>query len=88
MGPQIRHIRALSERPDIDIRVLRFRAGMHPRVGSFMLLDFDDDEDPSVAYVEGPRGSWYLDRPADRAEYEYVFDLVLARSTPIEEWTP
>ena len=36
------------------VRVLPFSAGAYPRRGSFALLDFDDDEDPSVAYVEGP----------------------------------
>jgi hypothetical protein len=88
MEPQIRHIRSLSERPDIDVRVLAFSAGLYPRRGSFMLLDFDDDEDPSVAYVEVPMGARYFDRPAERSDYEYVFDVILGKSTPIKEWKP
>jgi hypothetical protein len=51
-------------------------------------LDFDDDEDPSVAYVEVPMGARYFDRPADRGDYEYVFDMLFDMSTPIEEWRP
>lgn len=50
--------------------------------------DFDHDEDPSVAYVEGPGAARYFDRPAERAEYEHVFDLKNKRSIPIGEWRP
>lgn len=86
--PQIEHLRALSAQPDVDIRVVPFSAGMFPRLGSFTLLDFDDEEDPSVAYVEVPKGARYLERPEDRADYEYVFEIILSRSTPIGDWKP
>ena len=86
MTPQIRHIRSLAERPNINVHVWPFRAGMYPKRGSFTLLDFDDDEDPSVAYIEVPMAARYLDRPEDRAEYEYVFDVILGKSIPIKEW--
>ena len=88
MEAQIGHVRSLSERPNVDVRVLTFAAGLYPRRGSFMLLDFDDDEDPSVAYVEVPMGARYFDRPADREDYEYVFSVIFQMSTPIKEWRP
>ena len=88
MGPQITHLRTVAERPNVDIRVLAFTAGTYPRRGSFALLDFDDDEDPSVAYVEVPGGARYFDRPADRTDYETVFDLVFPKTIPIKEWSP
>ena len=89
MEPQVAHLRALSERPDVDVRVWPFEAGMYPRRGSFVLLDFDNrEEDPSVAYVEVPLGARYLDRPAERADYEYVFEVILGRSIGIKEWRP
>jgi transcriptional regulator with XRE-family HTH domain len=69
-----------------SIRVLPFAAGAYPRRGSFALLDFEDEEDPSVAYVEGPGAARYLDKPQDRAEYEFVWSVVWERSIPIEEW--
>ena len=28
----------------------------------------------------------YSDRPEGRAEYEYVFDVILGKSIPIKEW--
>jgi len=88
MGPQIEHLRTVAQRPNLDIRVLPFTAGTYPRRGSFALLDFDNDEDPSVAYVEVPGGARYFDRPPDRADYEAVFDLVLPKTIKIEEWNP
>jgi hypothetical protein len=82
MASQIEHLRAAR----VDVRVLPFIAGAYPRRGSFALLDFEHDDDPSVAYVEGPGAARYFDRPAERAEYEHVFDLIMKRSIPIEEW--
>jgi len=82
MAAQLDHLCAVTA----AARVLPFSAGAYPRRGSFALLDFDDDEDPSVAYVEGPGGARYYDRPDDRAEYEYVWQLLFDKSIPIKEW--
>ena len=82
MTAQIEHLRSSAA----DVRVLPFAAGAYLRRGSFALLDFEDPDDPSVAYVEGPGGARYFDRPAERAEYEYVFASVQQRAIPIEEW--
>ena len=88
MGPQVEHLRAVAEHPSVDVRVLPFSAGTYPRRGSFALLDFEDDDDPSVAYVEVPNGARYFDRPADRADYETVWGIVAPKSITIEEWSP
>lgn len=88
MTAQIDRLRSPTENPQIEVRVLPFTAGPVPGRGSFDLLDFADDEDPSVAYVELPFGARYFDRPEDRAEYEFVFDLVAAKSIPISDWSP
>ena len=84
MTEQLDHLRAAS----VDVRVMPFAAGAYPRRGSFALLDFEDGEDPSVAYVEGPGAARYFDRPSERAEYEHVFDAISKRSIPIGEWQP
>jgi hypothetical protein len=83
MDAQIKHLRDVTA----SVRVLPFAAGAYPRRGSFALLDFDDsDEDPSVAYVEGPGGARYYDRDEDRKEYEFVWSILLDKSVPIREW--
>jgi hypothetical protein len=63
MAEQMAHLRQAAA----AIRVLPFAAGAYPRRGSFALLDFADDEDPPVAYVEAPRAARYFDKPEDRA---------------------
>lgn len=88
MAAQLEHLRSADAHPHVEIRVLPFAAGPVPRRGSFDLLDFADDEDPSVAYVELPFGARYFDRSDERAEYEFVFDLITTKSTPINDWTP
>jgi transcriptional regulator with XRE-family HTH domain len=70
-----------------DIRVLPFSAGAYPRGWTFALLDFEDDEDPSVAYLEGPGAARYVDDEHERAEWELVWRAVLDKSVPIKEWT-
>lgn len=71
-----------------DVRVLPFSAGPSPRRSAFALLDFDDPDDPAVAYIEVPGGARYFDRPEERDEYEYVWKILMRKSVPIEEWRP
>jgi len=84
--PQIDRLRSLSSGPHVDVLVLPFSARTYPRRGRFTLLDFDNEDDPSLVYVEVPKGARYFDRPADLEEYEYVFDLIARKSIPIKEW--
>lgn len=87
MAAQIEHLRSMASRPNIDVLVLPFSAWPYPQRRSFMLLDFDGSaDDPSVAYVESPMGSRYYERDDEREEYEYVFDILVKKSIPIEEW--
>lgn len=82
MAEQLDHLRRVAA----SIRVMPFAAGAYPRRGSFALLDFDDDEDPPVAYVEAPGAARYFDKAEDRAEYEFAWSVLLEKSIPIEEW--
>jgi hypothetical protein len=70
-----------------DVRVLPFSAGPTPRRNSWAMLEFDSPEDPSVVYVEGAGSMHYLDKPADWADYEAVWAMVLDRAIPIGEWS-
>ena len=86
MRAQVAHLHELSRRPEVDVRVLAFAAGLYPLRSSFTLLDFADPEDPPVVYLDVRGSTRYLEKPADLAEYEYVFDLIAGKSVPIEEW--
>lgn len=87
MKAQVDHLVEQAAHPNVEILILPFAAGAYPLRGSFSLMDFKDADDPSVAYVEMPfYGARYVDNPSERAEYEFVFDLVAGKSLPIDDW--
>lgn len=89
MAEQIAHLRRLNAAPRIDIRVLPRTAGAHPGThGRFTVMDFEDDADPSVVYLESLMGARYLERSHQVAAYHRSFRLLTEKSVPIEEFTP
>jgi uncharacterized protein DUF5753 len=83
MADELHHLRKLRA----DVRILPFSAGPTPRNSSWAMLEFDDAEDPPVVYVEGDRIARYLDKPADWAEYESAWTILMDRAVPIREWS-
>jgi transcriptional regulator with XRE-family HTH domain len=74
---QIGHLAALSARPNIELRLLRFADGLHPGMSSVItIFDFPDDDDPSVVYLENDTGVQELTKPADVQAYKQVFAQV------------
>ncbi len=62
MRGQLAHLLELNRLPNVDIRVIRTSAGVHPALaGQFMLLQFKDFSD--VAYVELQEDAVYLHDP-------------------------
>jgi transcriptional regulator with XRE-family HTH domain len=50
---QVEHLIAASQRPNVELRLLRFEDGPHPGMSSLInLFDFTGDEDPSIVYLE------------------------------------
>jgi hypothetical protein len=83
MADQLDHLRASAA----DVRILPFSAGPVPRSSFWAMFAFDDVEDPPVVYVEGGRIARYLDKPADWADYEAVWAILMDRAVPIGEWS-
>jgi transcriptional regulator with XRE-family HTH domain len=83
---QLQHLKELSTRPRVNIRFRRHDAGTYPIRGSYTLLDFEDPEDPSVAYVEFPTGARYVEHPRQVGEFARVFEIVSAGSLPVAEY--
>lgn len=79
MAEQLRHLLALSELPNVSIRILPLSSGAHygALAGTFMMLDFPlttrTTPEPSVVYSESLTGALYLDRPDELAAYEKVW---------------
>jgi Domain of unknown function (DUF5753)/Helix-turn-helix domain len=82
MADQLEHLRASRA----DVRVLPFSAGPVPRSGTWAMFAFDDAEDPPVVYIEGSGVGRYLDKPADWADYEALWAILMDRAVPIGEW--
>ncbi|MET9794995.1 helix-turn-helix domain-containing protein [Nocardiopsis alba] len=62
MRGQLQHLIRMAARPNVDIYVLPFDAGSHPSTeGSFVVMDFPDRRDSSIAYLETPATSMYLE---------------------------
>ncbi|WP_087096844.1 helix-turn-helix transcriptional regulator [Nocardiopsis sp. JB363] len=62
MGEQLRHLTHMASRHNISIYVLPFTAGAHPSTeGSYVIMDFMDPRDASIAYLETPVTSMYLE---------------------------
>ncbi|MDT0330011.1 helix-turn-helix domain-containing protein [Nocardiopsis lambiniae] len=62
MAEQLRHLVHMAARHNIDLYVLPFSAGAHPATeGSFVVMDFPDPRDASIAYLETPVTSMYLE---------------------------
>ncbi|WP_433198500.1 helix-turn-helix domain-containing protein [Nocardia sp. CA-107356] len=83
MAPQLRHLADLISHPNVDIRVLPFRAGLPVGLstGPFLILDFDVDkkgkpEEPSVVYVESFTGGIFLERLADLGRYREAYGVI------------
>ena len=87
MEEQIAHLRAVSNTGAARISVLPATNGLHRAVtGPFVLLDFENPDDPSVVYIESFAGSRYVERPTDVARFRDVLDDMRQLALPLEEW--
>lgn len=87
MQDQVDHLCAVAALDNVTISVLPFSIGVHQGwLGPFSLLDFDDADDPSVAYVESYAGARYDDQAASVTRHREVFEDLTAKSVPLKEF--
>ena len=71
---QVAHLAAMSRRPSVELRLLRFADGPHPGMSSLInIFDFPDDEDPSIVYLENDFGIQEVTRADEVAAYKQTF---------------
>lgn len=86
MRDQIRHLIEVSRHRYVDLRVLRFSAGMHRAMkGSFSMLTLPDEPAPNSVYIEHERGALYLERPSDIDGYARDFEALTRAALSPEE---
>ncbi|MVU83796.1 helix-turn-helix domain-containing protein [Nocardia sp. ET3-3] len=88
MSAQCRHLADIGTRPNIELRVLPFRAGfpLGAALPPFTIMDFGRDAlgkkvaDPSQVYCEGYAGSAYLEKRTDVSMFWQAFEKLRAAS--------
>ncbi|GAA3023112.1 helix-turn-helix transcriptional regulator [Streptosporangium longisporum] len=77
MRQQLRHIIEMSARPNIYVQVLPDSAGAHAAMdGAFTILNFQDQDDPSIVYIETATSDLYLEAHEELQRYKLIFDLI------------
>lgn len=81
MSRQLMHLVDLADLPNVTIRVVPFTAGLHPGVrGPFKVIEFDDEPDENVAFLEGPRGDYISDDPEETKSYLETFNRIAQKA--------
>jgi transcriptional regulator with XRE-family HTH domain len=89
MAAQHAHLREMATRDNVTVRVLSAVNGVHAGMrGDFVIMDFADDDDPTLVYLESLIGSRYLERPEHVAVYRDAFDRIVEQAVPLEDYHP
>ncbi len=84
MRAQLKHLIDMSQRPNVSIQVIPFKAGGHAAAGGpFSLLRFAEYDIPDVVYLEQLTSAQYLDKPDVVDDYLAVMErLCIDAQTP------
>jgi len=52
----------------------------------FMIMDFEDPDDPPLVYSESLLGSHYVERPEQVTKFRQVFERLRAQAVPLEDF--
>ncbi|GAB3286017.1 helix-turn-helix domain-containing protein [Kineosporia babensis] len=86
MSDQFAHVVNLSRQRSIDVRVWRFKDGLHQWMsGAFTLLQ-SDGEWPHVAYTENQVEGRFDEDVHHVEEYARLFGIIRRKATPIREF--
>ncbi|MFC4911750.1 helix-turn-helix domain-containing protein [Actinomadura gamaensis] len=83
MDEQLRALVAAAKRPNVTLQILPFSVGLHPGViSSVVVFEYEDPEDPAVAYVESVGGEIYIESAPHvrriKVEFDRIRDLALS----------
>ena len=86
MRGQLRYLVGAAQQGKTTIQVVPYRAGAHAgAIGAFVILDFAEDTDPTVVYVETLAGDIYLEERSDVDRYTLAFDRLVAAALHPDE---
>ncbi|MEV6982649.1 helix-turn-helix transcriptional regulator [Sphaerisporangium sp. NPDC051017] len=86
MREQLLHLVETAKRSSVTIQVLPDSIGAHAAMhGSFVILDFPGDLDPSVVYLETATDNLFLERPSELQAYTLIYNRVVAAALTVED---
>jgi hypothetical protein len=86
MAAQVRRLADAGRLPNVSVRVLPFSSDLHAGVltgGSFTILDFPEQYEPTTVYQESITGALFLDKQTESDRYGWVYHDI--RSAALSE---
>jgi Domain of unknown function (DUF5753)/Helix-turn-helix domain len=75
MAAQLEALHTAAQQRRVSLQVLPFSAGAHASLeGGFVLIQFPEEDDPDVVYVEGIMGDLYLESVEEVKRYQSAFE--------------
>lgn len=86
MNAQLQHLIGASEQPNVTVQILPFTRGAHASMfGPYVVLGFPEEGALDVVLADNPTGSMWLEREAEVARYQDLFDAARTSAlSPVE----
>jgi transcriptional regulator with XRE-family HTH domain len=83
MRAQLRHLAKAAELDTVSVQVIPNRTGAHEGMdGAFTVLQFQEQEDPDLLYVEYPTGAVHVEKKDETEEATLVFNRLRSVALP------
>jgi transcriptional regulator with XRE-family HTH domain len=83
---QLDHLHSVSRQRHVSLRVVPFSAGLHAGLlGLFTILQYADDRDRDVVFIESHTGERFLEQPSKVLEYIRIFDAITRKALDHDE---
>jgi transcriptional regulator with XRE-family HTH domain len=86
MGRQLSHLAEMADHDNVVIQVLPFAAGAHAGLGgSFIVFEFEHEDDPDVVHSENLSGSAYSESESALTRFRLAWGSVVDAALPPDE---
>lgn len=86
MSDQLEYLVRMSYEPHVTVQALPFDMGSHPGMsGQFTILEFSDESDTSVVYLEGVTSDLYLEKLSDVQSYSMMYEHLRAQALNVDQ---
>ncbi|QKW39713.1 helix-turn-helix domain-containing protein [Actinomadura sp. NAK00032] len=73
---QLRHLLAMSARPNVEMRLLRFADGLHPGMSTLVNIFRYPDGEPAMVFLENDADIQEIDDPTKVEAYDEIFEQI------------